>query len=102
MRSFTRDSKPRKLPRKKRAIFLRWAHFAGRSLIDRTLQMTISGEVRTQNAPYVMRGILLNKDAREKAWSFMKATLGGNAPPLPRQLNSPYVRRYHRASHSRA
>ena len=42
-------------------------------LIDRTLQMTISGEVRTQNAPYVMRGILLNKDAREKAWSFMKA-----------------------------
>ena len=41
-------------------------------LIDRTLQMTISGEVRTQNAPYVMRGILLNKDAREKAWSFMK------------------------------
>ena len=42
-------------------------------LIDRTLQMTISGEVRTQNAPYLMRGILLNKDAREKAWSFMKA-----------------------------
>ena len=42
-------------------------------LIDRTLQMTISGEVRTQNAPYLMRGILLNKDARERAWSFMKA-----------------------------
>jgi aminopeptidase N len=42
-------------------------------LIDRTLQMTLSGEVRTQNAPYLMRGILLNKDAREKAWSFMKA-----------------------------
>ena len=41
-------------------------------LIDRTLQMTISGEVRTQNAPYLMRGILLNKDARAKAWSFMK------------------------------
>ena len=42
-------------------------------LIDRTLQMTLSGEVRTQNAPYLMRGILLIKDAREKAWSFMKA-----------------------------
>jgi puromycin-sensitive aminopeptidase len=41
-------------------------------LIDRTLQMTINGEVRTQNAPYLMRGILLNKDARAKAWSFMK------------------------------
>ena len=42
-------------------------------LIDRTLKMTISGEVRTQNAPYLMRGILLNKDARERAWAFMKA-----------------------------
>ena len=41
-------------------------------LIDRTLKMTISSEVRTQNAPYLMRGILLNKDARERAWSFMK------------------------------
>ena len=41
-------------------------------LIDRTLQMTISGEVRTQNAPYLVRGILLNKNARAKAWSFMK------------------------------
>jgi puromycin-sensitive aminopeptidase len=41
-------------------------------LIDRTLQMTLNGEVRTQNAPYLLRGVLLNKGAREKAWSFMK------------------------------
>jgi puromycin-sensitive aminopeptidase len=42
-------------------------------LIDRTLRMTLSGEVRTQNAPYLLRGILLIKEAREKAWAFMKA-----------------------------
>jgi puromycin-sensitive aminopeptidase len=42
-------------------------------LIDRTLELTVNGEVRTQNAPYLARGILLNKDAREKAWSFMKS-----------------------------
>jgi puromycin-sensitive aminopeptidase len=41
-------------------------------LIERTLRLTVNGEVRTQNAPYLMRGVLLNKDAREKAWSFMK------------------------------
>ena len=41
-------------------------------LIDRTLQMTLNGEVRTQNAPYLLRGVLLNKDAREMTWSFMK------------------------------
>jgi puromycin-sensitive aminopeptidase len=41
-------------------------------LIDRTLHMTVNGEVRTQNAPYLMRATLLNKAARERAWSFMK------------------------------
>jgi puromycin-sensitive aminopeptidase len=46
--------------------------FCQPDLIDRTLNMTVDGEVRTQNAPYLMRGILLNKAAREKAWSFMK------------------------------
>jgi len=49
------------------------AVFRHQDLIDRTLQMTVSGEVRTQNAPYLMRSLLLNKEAREKAWSFMKA-----------------------------
>jgi hypothetical protein len=34
--------------------------------------MTVSGEVRTQNAPYLMRAMLLNKEARENAWRFMK------------------------------
>jgi puromycin-sensitive aminopeptidase len=48
------------------------AAFRRPKLIDRTLELTVNGEVRTQNAPYLMRGILLNKEAREKAWSFMK------------------------------
>jgi hypothetical protein len=42
-------------------------------LIDRTLDLTVNGEVRTQNSPYLMRGILLNRHARDKAWSFLKA-----------------------------
>ena len=41
-------------------------------LVDRALELTVNGQVRTQNAPYLVRGILLNKNAREKAWSFMK------------------------------
>ena len=48
------------------------ANFRVPDLIDRTLDLTINGEVRTQNSPYLMRGILLNKRARERAWSFMK------------------------------
>jgi puromycin-sensitive aminopeptidase len=49
------------------------ANFRVPELIDRTLHLTINGEVRTQNSPYLMRGILLNKRARGRAWSFMKA-----------------------------
>jgi len=49
------------------------ANFADGELIDRALNLTINGEVRTQNSPYLMRGILLNKHGRERAWSFMKA-----------------------------
>jgi puromycin-sensitive aminopeptidase len=49
------------------------ANFRSAELIDRALELTISGEVRTQNAPYLMRGILLNKQARENAWVFLKS-----------------------------
>jgi puromycin-sensitive aminopeptidase len=49
------------------------ANFADAGLIDRTLDLTINGNVRTQNSPYLMRGALLNKHGRERAWSFMKA-----------------------------
>ena len=37
------------------------------------MQLTLNGEVRTQNSPYLMRGVLLNRFGREKAWAFMKA-----------------------------
>jgi puromycin-sensitive aminopeptidase len=49
------------------------ANFADGQSIDRTLALTVNGEVRTQNAPYLLRGILLNRHARAKAWSFLKA-----------------------------
>ncbi len=49
------------------------ANFTDAELIDRTLDLTINGMVRTQNSPYLMREALLNKHGRERAWSFMEA-----------------------------
>ena len=49
------------------------AAFREPALIERTLELTLNGEVRTQNSPYLMRGILLNREARVKAWAFMKS-----------------------------
>jgi puromycin-sensitive aminopeptidase len=65
--------KTAKTPQDETRYLFALANFQAPELIDRTLELTINGEVRTQNSPYLMRGILLNKPAREKAWTFMKA-----------------------------
>src|SRR5580765_5296840 len=60
-------------PQEETRFLFALANFRLPELIDCTLDLTINGEVRTQNSPYLMRGILLNKPARVKAWVFMKA-----------------------------
>lgn len=65
--------KTAKTPQEETRYLFALAGFRVQALIARTLELTINGEVRTQNAPYLMRGILLNEQAREKAWAFMKA-----------------------------
>jgi puromycin-sensitive aminopeptidase len=59
-------------PQEEQRYLFALANFRQPELIDRTLWLTINGEVRTQNAPYLMRNILLNRNARIKAWTFMK------------------------------
>jgi puromycin-sensitive aminopeptidase len=47
--------------------------FRPRALIEETLAKTINGEIRTQDAPFVARSMLMNVDARELTWTFVKA-----------------------------
>jgi len=47
--------------------------FRLRPLIDQTLAKTINGEIRTQDAPFVVRSMLMTVSAREPAWEFVKA-----------------------------
>jgi puromycin-sensitive aminopeptidase len=42
------------------------------TLVEQTLARTINGEIRTQDAPFVARSMLLAPHARELAWSFVK------------------------------
>jgi puromycin-sensitive aminopeptidase len=60
-------------PQEEQRYLFALANFRRRDLIDRTLALTLSGDVRTQNAPYLMRNLLLNRDAREAAWLFVKS-----------------------------
>ncbi|HWP56833.1 MAG TPA: M1 family metallopeptidase [Candidatus Acidoferrales bacterium] len=70
--NFCSNFKSARTPQEEQRYLFALASFRKPSLIRRTLELTIGGEVRTQNAPYLMRALLLNIDGREIAWSFMK------------------------------
>lgn len=69
---FTNNFKTAKTPQEETRYLFALAAFRPADLFERTLQLTINGEVRTQNAPYLMRSILLNVERRERAWAFLK------------------------------
>jgi puromycin-sensitive aminopeptidase len=59
-------------PQEEQRYLFALAGFQRANLLERTLALTINGEVRTQNAPYLMRALLFNTDGRERAWRFLK------------------------------
>jgi puromycin-sensitive aminopeptidase len=69
---FKNNFKTAKTPQEETRYLFALAAFRPTDLFERTLQLTISGEVRTQNAPYLMRSLLLNTEGRERAWTFLK------------------------------
>jgi puromycin-sensitive aminopeptidase len=70
---FYNKFKTAKTPQEETRYLFALAGFPAPELIARTLDLTVNGEVRTQNSPYLMRGVLLNKRARASAWTFMKS-----------------------------
>jgi len=48
------------------------AMFRDEHLLKQTLEKTLNGEVRTQNAPYLVAKVLLNPSGREVGWTFIK------------------------------
>ncbi len=48
------------------------AEFRSHDLIRRTLVLSLNGEVRTQDAPFLVRDLLMGTHSRELAWAFVK------------------------------
>jgi puromycin-sensitive aminopeptidase len=48
------------------------AGFRPPALVRRTLELAVSGEVRTQDAPFLVRDLLMGVHSREQAWAFVK------------------------------
>jgi puromycin-sensitive aminopeptidase len=59
-------------PQEERRYLFSLAGFQHKSLLDRTLARTISGEIRTQDAPFLISAVLGNVYGRELAWAFVK------------------------------
>ncbi|MCH8817256.1 MAG: M1 family metallopeptidase [Chloroflexi bacterium] len=46
--------------------------FPTREQMDRTLTMTLNGEIRTQDAPYLLAGCMANRENGPQAWAFVR------------------------------
>ena len=86
---FLRRFKEAKTPQEEQRYLLALAGFREAGLIDRMLALTASGEVRTQDAPFVLRSALLSVDARQQAWTFVR----DNWARINREFATPGLRR---------
>lgn len=59
-------------PQEERRYLFSLAAFRKPELLERTLSKTLTGEIRTQDAPFLVSSLLHNVYIREKAWEFVK------------------------------
>ncbi len=61
-------------PQEERRYLYALPAFQPAALVDQTLARTISGEIRMQDAPYLVRVLLMSVSGRERAWTFLKSS----------------------------
>jgi puromycin-sensitive aminopeptidase len=59
-------------PQEEQRYLYALAGFREPDLVGQTLARTLNGEVRTQDAPYVLRALLMSIHGRRPAWAFVK------------------------------
>ena len=69
---FRQTSRTAPTPQEEQRYQFALASFRHPDLLTRTLTLTLNGDVRTQNAPYLMRALLMNTEGRELAWNFLQ------------------------------
>jgi puromycin-sensitive aminopeptidase len=72
-------------PQEERRYLFSLAAFQPKSLVERTLASTISGEIRTQDAPFLVSAVLGNVYGRELAWDFVKTNWDKMDQLFPKQ-----------------
>jgi len=69
---FKRHFKSARTPQEEQRYLFSLANFRAMPLLRQTMEMTLSGEVRTQNAPYLLHSLLANNVSRIEAWEFVQ------------------------------
>ena len=59
-------------PQEERRYLFALAAFRPKALLERTLSRTLSGEIRTQDGPFIVSALLTSVYGRELAWRFLK------------------------------
>jgi puromycin-sensitive aminopeptidase len=59
-------------PQEEQRYLFNLGAFRDRGLLQRTLDMAMTPEVRTQNAPFLIGSLMTNLDGGDLAWSFVK------------------------------
>jgi len=72
-------------PQEERRYLYALATFQPVSLLERTLTMTLNGEIRTQDAPFLISVSLMSVYGRERAWRFVKANWEEMDRKFPKQ-----------------
>jgi puromycin-sensitive aminopeptidase len=88
---FLQRFKAARSPQEEQRYLYALAAFRAPELIRRTLEKTTSGEVRSQDAPFLMRALLAGVHSRGLAWDYVKASWETMARQYP---GSAYRRMY--------
>jgi puromycin-sensitive aminopeptidase len=71
-KEFKEKFKTARTPQDEQRYLYALADFRRPELLRDAMQMTLNGEVRTQNAPYLMMELMMNTECRYEAWAFLK------------------------------
>src|SRR5713101_3968985 len=69
---FKQNFKNARTPQEEQRYLFSLANFRDPGLLRQTMEMTLNGEVRTQNAPFLMHSLLANPVSRYEAWDFIR------------------------------
>ena len=72
-------------PQEERRYLFSLAAFRLPTVAKRTLERTINGEIRTQDAPFIVGALMTNVYSRDVAWEFVKANWGQMDRLFPKQ-----------------